>query len=85
MFRTLGEGGSDGATPLPVAATVSISNRAAAKRNEGSASAPIEGLRFNDCLNPFFPDRLDECPVVSLVLIGILDCKFTNRVVKDLT
>jgi hypothetical protein len=39
-------------------------------------------LRFDCQLYSSFSRRFDECSVVALVLVGILDCEFANRVVE---
>ncbi len=38
--------------------------------------------RFDDCLQPAFPDRPDEGAVVTLVLVAVLDTEFADRIVE---
>lgn len=38
--------------------------------------------RFDDCVQPAFPDRLDEGAVVTLVLVAVLDTEFADRIVE---
>jgi hypothetical protein len=37
-------------------------------------------LGLNDYVDAFFPDRLDEGPIVTLVLAGIFNRELTNCV-----
>ena len=39
-------------------------------------------LGFNNRLDPFFSDRLDERRVIALILVGILNRELANRVIK---
>jgi hypothetical protein len=55
------------------------------RRSEHDAARLIADLGFNDRLDPFLSDRLDERPVIALVLVGILDRELANRVIKGST
>jgi hypothetical protein len=48
------------------------------------AEAPVDhhASHFGDRRQPHSPDRLDERPVVSLVLIGVINRELTGRVVE---
>jgi len=54
----------------------------ASSRIEHNVAHLIADLGFNDRLDPFLSDRLDERPVIALVLIGIIDRELADRVIK---